>query len=164
MKMKIFVSLCLLCLVALIAIFLADRPPPRSRLALPPTPSNAVLTHVLQARSGEIALSRLVAEKDWETACIIEEEYGPLFIPQLGLDVKVAIPVRPELDEEWKDHLWKIAIVKGRRVAVYYLDNRQIGHLSEVTCIPLNRAMLTYEPGGDRVFVDLVEKDPTVVD
>ncbi len=158
--MKLLVSLGLLCWVALIVYFLADSAPPRTRLNLPPTPLNAVSTHVLKTRSGEIALSRLVAETDWETACIIEEEDYPPFILQRDFNMKVAIQVRPELDEEWKDHLWKIAIVKGRSVAVYYLDNRQIGRLNEAACMPLSQAVLTYEPHEDRIFVELVDKQP----
>lgn len=144
--------------ICLILIFF-DPPPPRSRYDDPPPPPNAVSTHILDAKSGRIELVRLVAEKDWEAACIVEEIADPGVILERDFKIRIASTTQPLIDEEWKDHLWKIVVVKGDKASVYYLDNRRIGRLGEASCLPLDRALLTYEPDADRVNANLVDKD-----
>lgn len=128
----------------------------------PTPPPNTISTHVLDIKSGKVELVRLVAEKDWEMACVVEEYADPLIVLQRHFNMRVSATTRPMIDEEWKFHLWKIVAVKGPLASVYYLDNRRIGRLSKNSCLPLNRAMLIFEPNADRIFVELVDKDARI--
>lgn len=136
--------------------------PPRDDFDYPPTPLNTISTHVLETKSGQIDLAQLIAEKDWQTACIIQEYSDPLIILQRDFNMTVTSTARPMIDEEWKFHLWKIVVVKDALMSVYYLDNRRIGRVSKPSCLPLARAALKFEPNEDRIFVELVDKEPAI--
>lgn len=132
--------------------------PPRDNFDYAPTPLNVISTHVLDAKSGQIDLAQLVAEKDWEAACVVEEYADPLIVLPRYLDMKIATTTQPMIDEEWKFHLWKIVAVNDSVASVYYLDNRAIGRVSKPFCLPFERALLRFEPNEDRIFVELVDK------
>jgi hypothetical protein len=132
------------------------------RLTAPRPPTNAISTHVLNAKSGKIELVRLIAEKDWETACVVEEYADPLIILPRQFNMSLATTTRPMIDEEWKFHLWKIVVIRGQVASVYYLDNRRIGRLSETSCLPLDRASLVYRPDEDRVVVGFTDKESSI--
>jgi hypothetical protein len=136
--------------------------PPRDDFDYDPTPLNAISTHVLETKSGQIDLVQLIAEKDWQTACIIQEYSDPLIILQRDFNMTVTTTTRPMIDEEWKFHLWKIVVVKDALASVYFLDNRQIGRDSKPSCLPLARAALKFEPNEDRIFVELVDKQAAI--
>jgi hypothetical protein len=133
--------------------------PPREYYDGPPPPLNAVSTHVLETKSGQIDLAQLIAEKDWKTACVMEEFADPFNILRRDFNMTVTTTTRPMIDEEWKFHLWKIVVVKDALMSVYYLDNRRIGRVSKPSCLPLERAVLKFEPNEDRIFVELVDKE-----
>lgn len=136
--------------------------PPRDDYDYDPTPLNAISTHVLETKSGQIDLAQLIAEKDWKTACVMEEFADPFIILQRDFNITVTTTTRPMIDEEWKFHLWKIVVVKDALLSVYYLDNRRIGRVSKPSCLPLERAALKFEPNEDRIFVELIDKEPAI--
>lgn len=136
--------------------------PPRDDFDYDPTPLNAISTHILETKSGQIDLAQLIAEKDWQTACVIQEYADPLIIMKRDFNMTVTSTTRPMIDEEWKFHLWKIVVVKDALMSVYYLDNRRIGRVSKPLCLPLARAALKFEPNEDRIFVELVDEEPAL--
>ncbi len=146
----------------LIAKWNAPPEPPRDDSDYDPTPLNAISTHVLETKSGQIDLAQLIAEKDWKTACVMEEFADPFNILRRDFNMMVTATTRPMIDEEWKFHLWKIVVVKDALASVYYLDNRRIGRVSKPSCLPLARAALKFEPNEDRIFVELVDKQAAI--
>lgn len=122
-----------------VAILLGPESPPRS---------NSILLYILAHKSGSVKLADIIAEPDWETACIAEKGMNPVGVAERRIGRTITQVNTPLIDEGLLDYLWKIVLVKDGTAAVHYFDERDIEFQNFNSCMSFRDAILTFGPDG----------------
>jgi hypothetical protein len=137
-------------------------PTPRPKGPEPASPSNPISNYILTRDSGPAVLAGLIEEKDWETACLIEEGVDPALAVESPITQTIIKSNEPLANRHYLKRLWKIAIIKGNVAAIYYFDNRQIRRTDSARCMPLRRAMLSFQSDTNPRAAGLYDKDSSI--
>jgi len=135
---------------------------PRPKGPEPAPPSNPISNYILTRDSGPAVLAGLIEEKDWETACLIEEGVDPPLAVEPSVIQTIIKSNEPLANRHYLKRLWKIAIIKGNVAAIYYFDNRQIRRTDSARCMPLHRAMLSFQSDTNPRAAGLYDKDSSI--
>jgi hypothetical protein len=111
-----------------------------------PVISNSISRYIYEHEKGTVELVSVIAERSWDAACVIEKGIDPVMIAKSRLGVEVTSVITPTIDEGLLDYLWKIAIVKGDAMAIYYFDERDIEFENLNACMSLAGATLSFGP------------------